>query len=516
MKQTNFQRSLRKFLVPTLVVIALGAVIMVATRKSPPEVDLATYSTDKASSVLVVSGILEPIEEAVISSPLPTTRIAKVFVDKGAEVRAGDPLIQLDTADLVAARDRAQAAVGVAEANLTKAVAAEAGAGQSLNLAASATTEVVELRAARDAARAQVDVSENRLKQVRASTRRTRDGARAEEIRQAEANVRTASVNLDLRTKEAERTKKLVDEGALARSTLDTAVAVQKTAENALEIAREQLLAAKKPRTEDLAIAVGAEAEAVAALNAAKIASENAQSAFVSRLGQLSTKTLAETTLNTARADVTVAQASLTQARVELVRASADLEKATLRAPIAGSVIEATSKLGESATPGQTLMRLTTTGVFRVRANIEEKYLPYIAPGQTVQISVESAPDLRLTATVDQILDATDSTTGTVQVLLKLQSKDQRLRSGMTLDINIETAPDQDVNLVPASAVVREGDLTYVFFVLSDKATKTPVKLGRKTDKGFILDSGLKATDSFILDAAKVSDGMVVKAKARK
>jgi HlyD family secretion protein len=79
-------------------------------------------------------------------------------------------------------------------------------------------------------------------------------------------------------------------------------------------------------------------------------------------------------------------EGELNIARAELLRAEAAVEKLTIRAPIAGTVLQVNAKAGELATPSavQPLLLLGDISAMRVRAELDERDLAAIKIGQMV------------------------------------------------------------------------------------------------------------------------------------
>ena len=71
------------------------------------------------------------------------------------------------------------------------------------------------------------------------------------------------------------------------------------------------------------------------------------------------------------------AEGQLNVARAELLVAEAAIEKMTVRAPIAGSVLQVNAKAGELAAPSSTqpLVLLGDVSALRVRAELDERDL---------------------------------------------------------------------------------------------------------------------------------------------
>lgn len=77
-------------------------------------------SKQSTNNQFIMGGKIEANEEANISSKI-SARISEISVDVGSKVNAGDVIVKLDTKDLQAQVDQAQAAVNTAKASLTNA-----------------------------------------------------------------------------------------------------------------------------------------------------------------------------------------------------------------------------------------------------------------------------------------------------------------------------------------------------------------------------------------------------------
>jgi HlyD family secretion protein len=67
-----------------------------ATQPGPRAVRIARVVNEPLASVLTVSGLLTPREEAAVTSELSGYKVIKVYVEQGDWVKAGQPLAQLD------------------------------------------------------------------------------------------------------------------------------------------------------------------------------------------------------------------------------------------------------------------------------------------------------------------------------------------------------------------------------------------------------------------------------------
>ena len=109
-------RSHRRSLVVLAIAAAVAAAIMVP-RAGGPRVDTAVVESGPLVHSLVVSGRVQAPNRVEIGATY-TGRVERVLVVEGDHVRPGQPLVQLETAELRAAAAQAQAAESAARARL--------------------------------------------------------------------------------------------------------------------------------------------------------------------------------------------------------------------------------------------------------------------------------------------------------------------------------------------------------------------------------------------------------------
>ncbi|ODA40641.1 efflux RND transporter periplasmic adaptor subunit [Desulfosporosinus sp. BG] len=96
--------------------------------------------------------------------------------------------------------------------------------------------------------------------------------------------------------------------------------------------------------------------------------------------------------------------------RVEMDNLSDSIDQSAIRAPIDGIVIKKQGIVGEIESVGQTLAVLVDPKTLYINANIEEKKLGRIHPGQTVDITIDQFEGEKFTGTVNYVGQASNST----------------------------------------------------------------------------------------------------------
>jgi HlyD family secretion protein len=225
-----------------------------------------------------------------------------------------------------------------------------------------------------------------------------RDGPRAQEIAEAEANVASANADLVNATQTFDRQQDLVEKEVSAQSSLDDARAEKDMATARLRVAKEQL----------------------ALLNAGTRPEEIAEAE--------------------ARLDAERALKSLAMRR---------LDDAELTAPSDGVIMTRVREVGSVIAPGTTVLTMAKTHPIWVRAYVPEPQLGSVVPGATVTIYTDSRKDEPYQGRVGYVAPVAEFTPKTVQTVdlrtdlvfrfhVIIKDPDSLIRQGMPVTVRLD------------------------------------------------------------------------------
>jgi HlyD family secretion protein len=202
--------------------------------------------------------------------------------------------------------------------------------------------------------------------------------------------------------------------------------------------------------------------------------------------------------------DVAQAQAQLAQSSAAVAAAAARLDQAVLVAPADARVIARMAEPGQIVQPGRALLTLALAGPLQIVAQVDERYLGQLQPGQTAGVLADAYPAQRFTARVLSIAPLVDAQRGAIEVKFSLTPPlPTFLREDMTLSVEVETARREQTLVVPADAL-RGDEATgpSVWLARDGHVEARPVRLGLRTlDAAEILD-GLNAGEVVLLGPA--------------
>jgi len=177
-----------------------------------------------------------------------------------------------------------------------------------------------------------------------------------------------------------------------------------------------------------------------------------------------------------------------------------------LTAPIGGTVVERNVTLGQivGADPAQRLYVVADLTQLWVTADIYEKDLPLIHPGEEVGVQAAAWPQEHFQGRIDYVGDTVDPNTRTVKVRLTVDNRRLLLKPEMFVTASIHTEGTTTVLTVSLAAVHGEGsEQPHVFTTLeNDRFERRPVTLGARVEDRVAISAGLTAQDHVVTEGS--------------
>ena len=154
--------------------------------------------------------------------------------------------------------------------------------------------------------------------------------------------------------------------------------------------------------------------------------------------------------------------------RLALADARRELGYTQVRAPIAGVVTERLVNLGDQVTVNQPLFRIVDFDSIVARIYVPEKDLVRLAEGQPARLKADALGGQSFTGSIDRISPVVDPSTGTIKVTVATP-RQEGLRPGMYVEVELVTAVHDEALLVPKRALVYDNDQVFVFRMKKDE-----------------------------------------------
>jgi RND family efflux transporter MFP subunit len=214
--------------------------------------------------------------------------------------------------------------------------------------------------------------------------------------------------------------------------------------------------------------------------------------------------------------DLEVAQRTVDadRAKVESMRGSAEAAKSGLksiseiegylevRAPFDGVVTERNVHPGSLVGPATgaaasslPMVRVEKISKLRLVVPVPEKYSAGMSAGTKVDFSVPAFPNQTFAGTVARIAHSVDVKTRTMPVELDVQNADGRLSSGMFPEVLWPVRRSEATLFVPASAVARTTEATFVIRIRDGNTEWVNVQTGEQDGKSIEVFGGLREGD---------------------
>lgn len=435
-------------------VIGLGAIAVVVNRDRAPAYDVAALTVPVEAQPLTVrisaSGTVKPIQ-TVNLSPKVSGVLEDLLVEQGDEVVQGQLIAQMESRDIQAQLRQRRAAVDESAATVAEVAAT--------------------------------------VDEVAAQLQDIRQGADAEAIAQAEANMRAAEsqvrdaiARLELAEAQVARNRQLQAQGAISINELDTFTQTVRSAQAALESAEFQAEEARE------------------------------------RLADLRNDPDREDVMQ-AEARFDQAQARLAQARERLVQAEAQLEATEvqfadtqIRAPFGGIITQKFATEGAFVAPttsASDATSATSTAIVALASNLEvlaevaETDIAQIYPGQAVEIIADAYPDETFEGKVKLIApEAIERQNVTLfQVRVELLSGQSTLLSNMNVSLAFVGDEIADALVIPTVAVVTQAGESGVLVPDDrDRIRFRPVILGSQVGDQIQVLEGVSQGERVFID----------------
>ncbi|MFQ5463934.1 MAG: efflux RND transporter periplasmic adaptor subunit [Phycisphaerae bacterium] len=154
----------------------------------------------------------------------------------------------------------------------------------------------------------------------------------------------------------------------------------------------------------------------------------------------------------------------LAQAQASLRRLKEDLKRTVITSPIDGIISKRYAKPGEVVVTGTmnnrgtVIMTVTDLSKMRVRVRVDEVEAPLVKPGQKALVYLQSDSDRPVAARVQRVASKGTKQPGRdiviFEAILDVLEVADRIKPGMTANVEIEVAEQDDAVTIPVEAVV--------------------------------------------------------------
>ena len=246
----------------------------------------------------------------------------------------------------------------------------------------------------------------------------------------------------------------------------------------------------------------------------------------------------AKHTIDAAELNLVVLQHNLEAAGANVTQAKEALSYTTIISPINGVITRINAEVGEVVifgtmnNPGTVILEVADLSTMLLVAQVDEADVGKLRVGQKATVYVQTFPDEEFKGVVDSIAlthrISPNTATKYFRTEILLEGDVQKLYSGLTAHVDIETITHENVLNVPSQAVlgravddlplkIRENnpevdkDKTFtpvVYCCIGGKSVITPVKIGPSNLTHTIIKSGITEEDQIVVGPYKVLESI--------
>jgi len=467
-----------------LVVGAIAALFGWRTAKSSSAGDLPTFTVKRGPLVISVpeSGTIKPRDQVILKSEVEGKATILYLIKEGTVVKQKELLVELDASQLLDQKIDQQIMVQNAEAAFIKASE--------------------DLAVAENQAKSDVDKATLTLEFAGQDLKKYLEGEYPNQLKDTQARITLAQEELTRAQETLKWSTRLNEEKYLSQTELQADQLAETKKKLDLELAKNNLVLLQDYTYKRQV------AQFESDVNQAGMALERTQ--------------------RKARADVVQAQALLKAKESEygrqqdkLKKTEKNIEKATIRAPVDGVVVYATSVRsggfrggmqqapldeGQDVVERQELIYLPTALSVKAEIKVHESSLQKIKLGLPVRVTVDAVPGKTFIGQVGSIAPLPDAESSFFNPDLKvyttniyLDSDGNSLRTGMSCRAEIIVEQYEDAIYVPVQAVLRVGRQPTVYVVNGKTFAPREVEIGLDNSRMVRIVKGLQENEVVLL-----------------
>lgn len=171
-------------------------------------------------------------------------------------------------------------------------------------------------------------------------------------------------------------------------------------------------------------------------------------------------------------------------------------------APMNGTVLSRMLTLGQVIQPADTVFEIADLSHVWLQADVPEASAGHLRVGTRIEAAVAALPDVKIEGTLSFVSATVNPETRTVRVRMDLPNPDGKFKPAMLATVTLKDQPERQ-QVVPSTAVIRDGDSEYVFVQVDDDTfVLRPVKLGSEFEGHRVLVDGVRTGEKILVEGA--------------
>ncbi|MBF0330104.1 MAG: efflux RND transporter periplasmic adaptor subunit [Nitrospirae bacterium] len=236
-----------------------------------------------------------------------------------------------------------------------------------------------------------------------------------------------------------------------------------------------------------------------AALKQAKATLENTKVEFGRKRALFEEQLVPRQQMDDVATRLNIAEAEADRAKSALDIAKHKLSKTKIQSPIEGSVKEKRSSKGDFVRSGSPMLVLIQANPLKLYFSVSEKDVSKIKTGQDISLKVDALPEKEFAGKVAAVFPSLDDKTRTLQIEAHIPNPSGILKPGFFAKVTAFTGSSKETVVVPATALLYEGESVTVYVVEGEQARARKVKTGAKHGDFVEIIEGVKDAEQVVV-----------------
>jgi HlyD family secretion protein len=502
-----------------VIVVIVGGIAFALHKKGEVTYTVTMARVQDLKQIVSVTGNVEPVSSVDLAFQR-SGQINSINVVVGDQVYAGETLATLASADLRATLAQAQANVQAAQAKLDELQAGSAPADIAVEQTKLANDQIA------------LGVAQNAVSDAMTTVGTTIDDAVRNKADEFFSNQNSAQPVFNLPTGSSLQTtiqneRLAMDPILTYADNLSVSISSSAAMASASSTVLYSELDTAKTNLNALGTFINTLATAVNGLSASsnlpQATIDNDKAIALAGLNEINSEisavTSAEQGLQTAQAavdvensvlaqvetpsrpqDIEAQAAAVAEAQASVENAQAELAQTILVSPIDGVVTAKNKDVGEIVSADSAVISVISGGSFDIEAYVAETDIGNVKVGDNADITLDAYPNVDFTAKVVTVDPGETITEGvpTYKVTLNFVSSDERIKSGMTANIDITTDEVAAALTVPTRSIIQRSDGTWYVRVFGNSTTGSMTGAGTNISRIASTTSTSNNTNPFV------------------
>ena len=155
-----------------------------------------------------------------------------------------------------------------------------------------------------------------------------------------------------------------------------------------------------------------------------------------------------------------------------------EIGKCTIAAPFDGRITEESTEVGQWLKKGDSVVSMLQLDSVKVRVPVPEKYIQDLNVGDESEVSFPALGSITRTGHIVHIVPQADKRARTFPVYIKIDNKDELIKSGMFAEATFEMGALLSATMILKEGIVRRGGGAFIYLAVDGKVAEVPVQTG--------------------------------------